>query len=54
MRQNLTLKRLLAIAEALSMRLAGPIEPNGIDRTDYDRALDWVRAEIAKRKRRKP
>lgn len=56
-RPRLTRRRLEAIQEALIHRLAGEIELYTDDKDaptqdDYDRALDWVTAELARRKAR--
>lgn len=52
MKTRLTVKRLLAIQEALSFRLAGPIdvdEDNNLTKEDYDAAFSWAVEEETKR-----
>lgn len=46
---SLTMKRLLAIEGALEARLAKPIT-GSIDRTEYEKALEWARQQIAERR----
>lgn len=50
----LTKKRLFAIREALNARLAGEIDvedDSGIDRKDYEAALEWAWSKIADKQR---
>lgn len=47
---SLTLKRLRAIEEALTARLAGDLGDSDIPRKVYDQAHDWAFDEIEKRK----
>ena len=47
---RLTVKRLRAIEEALIFRLAGEIEDDdAVPRRDYEAALAWVSARLARR-----
>jgi hypothetical protein len=55
MSHRLTLRRLEAIVEALGSRTAGEIDVEDEDaptRDDYEEALDWALAEIARRRSR--
>lgn len=47
----LTKKRLLAIREALTARLAGAIESD-IERKDYKAALEWAEAKVRDKERK--
>jgi hypothetical protein len=50
---SLTLRRLRAIGEALTQRLAGELD-GGIPRGDYEAALEWAGGEMARRTNRAP
>lgn len=52
--KRLTMRRLIAIEEALSSRLAGEIDvgndPENPKPEDYESAFDWVCEEISRRR----
>lgn len=51
---KLTLRRLEAIEEALSSRLAGPIENvEPLTEKDYEAAYEWVIEQIRKKEAKK-
>jgi len=54
MATRLTIRRLVAMLEALESRLAGEIdienEPGSPTREDYEAASDWVAEQIDRRK----
>jgi hypothetical protein len=53
---RLTIKRLSAMREALTARLAGEIdvgdEPGASQREDYEAAIAWVQDKLSSRKNR--